>query len=136
LLTRNRGEAPDLQKGTVLDDDVIRFSQRNVRKNLYTRVASMRKRGWQEDPIDVVRMPDGVFTSVDNTRLLAARLTGTRVHANIHNFSDPIGDQAERLSNKYGVPKTWGDAVNLRIKNQGAAFRNRYPMGAPFTGDR
>lgn len=39
-----------------------------------------------------------------------------------------------RFTNEYGVPRTWGDAVRLRIQGQGAVFRNRYPNGSPITG--
>jgi hypothetical protein len=119
---------------TFLDADLIRFSQRSVGRDWSEIAASMRESGWQGSAVDVVQMPDGLLTSVDNTRLLAARMTGTDVLANIRNFSDPIGDMAGRFSNRFGVPETWGDAVSFRIMNQGAIFRDAYPMGSPFTG--
>ncbi len=41
----------------------------------------MRARDWQGTPIDVVRLPDGTFVTVDNTRLLAAHRAGIEVRA-------------------------------------------------------
>jgi len=39
----------------------------------------MRANGWQGDAIDVVRMPDGKLTTLDNTRVLAADQAGIQV---------------------------------------------------------
>ncbi|GFN30052.1 hypothetical protein [Paenibacillus xylaniclasticus] len=41
----------------------------------------MKANGWQGSPIDVVKMPDGKLTTVDNTRVLAARNAGINVEA-------------------------------------------------------
>ena len=41
-----------------------------------TLIESMKKDGWKGDPIDVVNMSDGAPTSLDNTRVLAARQAG------------------------------------------------------------
>ena len=46
-------------------------------------VESMQANGWEDTPIDVVWMPDGELTAVDNTRLMAAGLTGTPVLARV-----------------------------------------------------
>lgn len=70
--------------------------------------------GWQGDAINVMRMPDGGLTTVDNTRLFAASQSGTDVMANVRNFSDPIGNMAGRFSNRYGVPETWGGRLYCR----------------------
>ncbi|MGH6942297.1 RHS repeat-associated core domain-containing protein [Hypericibacter sp.] len=121
-------------EGTLLDASLIRYSQRSVGSDWAEIASSMESVGWQGKAIDVVRMPDELLTSLDNTRLLAAQETGTNVLANIRNFSDPIGDVVGRFSNRFGVPATWGDAVTFRIQNQGALFSETYPMGSPFTG--
>ena len=95
----------------------------------------MRANGWKGDPIDVVRMSDGGLTAVDNTRVLAAHRAGVDVRATVHAADDALpANLVERFTTRAGVPRTWGDAIRLRIQKQGAAFRNRYPNGSPITG--
>ncbi|THB82430.1 hypothetical protein E1N66_21030, partial [Pantoea allii] len=66
------------------DANEIRFSQNTVSYNKTDRdtgvkytyddlVSSMKKDGWKGDPVDVIKMPDGKMTSMDNTRISAAR---------------------------------------------------------------
>jgi RHS repeat-associated protein len=112
----------------------VRFSQTSV--NDVTEITdSMRANGWVGDPIDVVRMPDGRFTTVDNTRVLAAHRAGIDVQATVHTFEEPLtGDLARRFTTKMGVPSTWGDAVTYRIAKQSSLYRTTYPMGSPVTG--
>jgi hypothetical protein len=91
----------------------------------------MKANGWQGEPIDVVKMPDGKLTSVDNTRVVSARQAGIDVRANIHGYNDPLtSDQMSRLATKKGIPKTWGEAIGLRIGKQNSAFRNSFPSGS------
>lgn len=96
----------------------------------------MKANGWVGDPIDVVKMPDGKLTTVDNTRVLAAKNAGIDVQANIHAASDPISaDDAIRFTSKNGtIPKTWGEAVTNRINNQNLKYRTTYPNGSNITG--
>jgi len=72
----------------------IRFSQKSVSFSKVDRatgqaftyddlVMSMRTNGWKGDPVDVVRMPDTRLTSIDNTRISAAREAGIDVKANL-----------------------------------------------------
>jgi hypothetical protein len=91
----------------------------------------MKANGWQGEPIDVVKMPDGKLTSVDNTRVASARQTGIYVHANVHGYNDPLTpDQMSRFATKKGIPKTWGEAIRLRIGKQNSTFRNSFPSGS------
>ncbi|TLP58288.1 hypothetical protein FEM01_16550 [Pseudomonas mosselii] len=53
-------------------------------------VQSMRANGWKGDPFDVVKMPDGKLTSMDNTRIAAAREAGIDVKATVRGFDDPL----------------------------------------------
>ena len=69
-------------------------------------------------------MPDGSLIAVDNTRLAAAKLTGTPVQATIHGFDEAF-PAARDVGNRYfsnlatGEPAgTWGDAVLNRIARQ------------------
>jgi filamentous hemagglutinin len=74
-----------------LNPNEIRFSQDSVSylkqrpgQASYTLddlVNGMRTQGWKGDPVDVVRLPDGTFSSIDNTRILAAREAGIDVQA-------------------------------------------------------
>lgn len=84
--------------------------------------------GWNGDPIDVVRMPDGKLTSFDNKRLAAANDAGIDVQARIHEFDAPF--LSSRLPDP---PGTWGEAITNRIADQEGAWRSCYPMGSPFT---
>ena len=127
----------------VLDAEDILFSQSNVRSSLPEIVQSMRTNGWRGASIDVVRMSDGSLIAVDNTRLAAARLTGTPVQATIRGFDEAF-PVARDLENRWfsslvtgDRPGTWGEAVLNRISRQNQwapLWYERYPMGSPFTG--
>jgi hypothetical protein len=80
--------------------------------------------GWQGAPIDVVRMPDGFMTSIDNTRVLAARYAGIDVKTNIHDFNSSLPNNlVERFITRNGItPQTWGD-VTCPPKNVQDLFR-------------
>ena len=112
--------------------DDIRFSRTSVNGSGEI-IASMKKNGWQGDPIDVVRMDDGELTTLDNTRVVAARAAGIDVKANVHGYNDPLPDQATRrrfTTPKGGVPQTWGQAVENRIGKQSSKFRRNNPRGS------
>ena len=76
-------------------------------------------------------MPDGELTTIDNTRVVAARQAEIDVQANIHMYDEPLpAEYVDRFTTKNGVPMTWGDAITLRIGKQNSFFRNNYPMGS------
>lgn len=90
----------------------------------------MRNDGWKGAPIDVVRMEDGLNT-LDNTRVVAARSVGIDVEAIVHDDNDSLpSNMIDRFTTKTGVPKTWGDAVKLRIGKQKNSFSNSNPNGS------
>ena len=113
----------------------IRFSQSSANGAAEIE-ASMRANGWVGDAINVVRMRDGGLTSLDNTRLLAAKRAGIDVQANIHAFDDalPAGMVERFTTAKGGVPSTGGDAVMNRIGGQSAGYRGANPFGSWVTG--
>jgi hypothetical protein len=121
--------------GLALSPRDVRFSQSSV-NGVDEIASSMGANGWVGDPIDVVRMPDGTLTTIDNTRLLAANEAGINVQANIHAFDDVLPSSfVDRFTTpKGGVPATWGDAVLNRIGGQNAPFRSSNPFGSWFTG--
>ncbi len=95
---------------------------------------SMEKEGWKGEPIDVVEMPDGGLTSIDNTRVRAAKETGIKVKANVRKYDEQLPDdilESGRFNKaKLGqFPKTWGEAVTNRIKNQGSKWSKENPHG-------
>jgi filamentous hemagglutinin len=100
----------------------------------------MSSNGWQGAPIDVVRMSDETLIAVDNTRLAAARLTGTPVRATIRPFDEAfpvLRDPKNQFFSNLGTgerPGTWGEAVLNRMSRQQPLWIDRYPMGSPFTG--
>ncbi|MGQ5525288.1 hypothetical protein ACUHMQ_18780, partial [Chitinimonas sp. PSY-7] len=120
----------------------IRFSQNSVSFNKIDRatgksynyddlVTSMRQDGWKGDPVDVVRMQDSKLTSMDNTRIRAAREAQIDVQANVRSFTDPL-TQSEigRFTKKAEVPTTWGEALLIRINSQSGKFGIYHPNGA------
>lgn len=115
-----------------VDPSNIRFSQTSVNGSAEI-VESMKKNGWQGNPIDVVTMNDGRLTTLDNTRVVAARVAGIKAEARVHGYSDPLPDRetAERFATpKGGVPITWGQAVENRIGKQSSGFRKSSPNGS------
>jgi filamentous hemagglutinin len=110
----------------------VRFSQKTIKNPAEYEQRFREAGGWGEaPPLDTVRMPDGVLTSVDNTRLAAANRAGVDVRANVHEFHEPLpSEHVDRFIGRKGeVPGTWGDAVTNRIGRQGAAFRTENPYG-------
>lgn len=109
----------------------IRFSQTSV-NDTRTIIKSMAESGWKGDAIDVVKMPDGKLTSIDNTRLIAAQMVGIKAKVVIHDYNEKIYDKVtkKRLSTEKGSPKTWGDAVDLRIAKQSSKYRKENPYGS------
>ncbi|AET59191.1 hypothetical protein HPL003_12170 [Paenibacillus terrae HPL-003] len=108
----------------------IQFSQSSV-NGADDIIASMKANGWKGDPIDVVQMPDGSYTTIDNTRVVAARKAGIDVKATVHSADELLPTEyIDRFTTKKGVPTTWGEAIELRIGKQKASFRNNNPYGS------
>ena len=70
----------------------VSYQKRGADYNYDSLVANMLDNGWQGDPVDVVIMPDGILTSIDNTRILAARQANVSIEANVRLFDEPILD--------------------------------------------
>lgn len=109
-----------------------------------TRNTIMRRGGQARgaiQPLEVVRMSDGTYTSLDHRRGIAAVEGGAKeLPVKIHDGNAPIPpDQAQRFElNKDGVknlknqghgtyeakdaPKTWEEAAKFRSANQGGKF--------------
>ena len=110
----------------MLDPSEVSFSQATVSYqkkdkdcNYDTMVEDMRKNGWNGKPVDVVNMPDNAPTSMDNTRILAARKAGIQIDAIVHNHSDRLSyNEIKRFKVGTTYPKTWGEAIELRVKRQ------------------
>ncbi|MFB4720786.1 hemagglutinin repeat-containing protein [Enterobacter chuandaensis] len=128
----------------ILNANDVRLSQNTVSFNKTERdtkqkytyddlVTSMRKDGWKGDPVDVVTMPDGKVTSIDNTRIAAAREAGIDVKATVRNYNDKLtAAEMLRFSDpKRGLsPTTWGEAITGRINKQSGSFSKDNPYGA------
>jgi hypothetical protein len=113
-----------------IDPNIIRFSQHSV-TGTPAIADAMRANGWVGDPIDVVQMPDGSLTTVDNTRVLAAKQAGIDVSANVHGFDEPLpANMVGRFTTRTGQATTWGEAISQRISRQTAALRNTSPLGS------
>ena len=96
----------------------------------------MKANRWKGAPIDVVRMPDGGLTSIDNTRVLAARYAGIDAKAVVYDYNSPLpSNLVERFTTRNGAaPQTWGGAITNRIGGQNSLFKNTYPYGSNLTG--
>ncbi|UOY90473.1 ParB/Srx family N-terminal domain-containing protein [Bacillus glycinifermentans] len=117
-------------KTIALNPHEIRFSQNSV-NGAEEIIESMKVNGWKGEPIDVVKMSDGKYTTIDNTRVVAAREAGIKVQAKIHDGNEPLPENfIDRFTTKKGVPKTWEEAIELRIGKQKASFRNNNPLGS------
>ena len=117
-----------------MNPDNIRFSQSSV-NGAAEIIDSMKKNGWVGEPIDIVKMSDGKFTTVDNTRLLAAKYAGINVKVKVHSYEEVLpNNMIDRFTTRKGVPTTWGDAVNLRIGKQNQLYRDLYPYGSNIIG--
>jgi RHS repeat-associated protein len=87
------------------------------------------------EPIDIVKMEDGIYSSADHARLMAAEKLGIDLKANTHNFNDKISiDQAKRFvpegTVEANLPKTWGEAIKERVKGQGPKYAKDNPNGS------
>lgn len=108
----------------------IRYSQSSVNGSREI-IESMEQNGWKGPPIDVVEMLDGRYTTIDNTRVVAAKKVGIKVQAIIHNYDDRLPQEyVERFRTRAGTPETWGEAIIFRIGKQKQDFRENYPSGS------
>ena len=124
-----RLEAPSTKTSQINPYD-IRFSQSSV-NGADAIQSSMVTNGWKGGAIDVVKMPDGQLTTIDNTRVIAARGAGIDVTARVHQYTDSLPDEfIDRFTTRTGTPSTWGDAVQLRVGKQKSSFRTENPYGS------
>lgn len=112
-----------------LESSAIRFSQSSV-NGAEAITNSMRASGWVGAPIDVVSI-EGRLITVDNTRLLAAQLSGTPVQAVVRGAGEAL---PASMAGRFGAATTWGEAVTARIAGQNAAYRAANPLGSWFIG--
>ncbi|WP_213071727.1 hypothetical protein [Acinetobacter nosocomialis] len=96
----------------------------------------MKKNGWNGEPVDIVIMPNGSATSMDNTRILAAREAGIDVKAKVRDFNTPLTSlEKDRFKSGNVVPKTWGEAIKLRVEKQGQfekGWEIKFPYGSIY----
>ena len=119
-----------LRQPVSVNANEIRFSQSSV-NGADEIISSMKANGWKGEPIDVIKMSDGKLTTIDNTRVVAAREAGIDAQAIIHDANELLPENLiDRFTTKKGVPKTWGEAIELRIAKQKVSFRNNNPFGS------
>lgn len=135
-----QGSASGVRSATLHAANDIRFSQNTVSFNKTDRVTgtnytyndlvqSMRNYGWKGDPVDVVKMPDGKLTSMDNTRIIAAREAGVKVKATVRGFDDPLTPAIQEARGWQSF-RTWGEAIVARINKQSGEFSTSTPYGS------
>lgn len=130
-IARYKGREIPSTRTELIPAEEIRFSQTSV-NGAGEIIESMKKNGWLGDAIDVVEMPDGKLTTIDNTRLIAAQIVGIKAKVVIHKFNEKLPDKGtkDRFTTKKGCPETWGDAVKLRIGKQSSSYRKENPNGS------
>ena len=140
-VVKNTVKIPDSIPTTSINPNTIRFSQNTVSYSKIDRatgkpftyddlVSSMKTKGWQGEPVDIIKMPDNKLTSMDNTRIRAARDAGINVKANVHNFNDPLPKYMID-EGRFREAKTWGEAITQRIQDQRPkSFGNKNPDGS------
>jgi hypothetical protein len=80
----------------------IRLSQTSVNEAAQL-TSSMKTNGWLGAPIDAVRMPYGLITAVDNTRVVAAQHAGIAVKVSVHVFDESLPpDVVARFTTRKG----------------------------------
>ena len=142
--TKTAGEVESGVKGAgnviLYTADDIRFSQNSVSFNKTDRVTgtnytyndlvkNMRENGWVGDPVDVVKMPDNKLTSMDNTRIAAAREAGIGVEASVRRYDESL-TPAIKEARGWQNFNTWGDAITGRINKQSGGFSASNPYGS------
>ncbi|WP_162292539.1 eCIS core domain-containing protein [Candidatus Promineifilum breve] len=148
----------------------IRFSQADIApttgdaKMTLEELADSIRKGWQGPPIDVVEMPDGTLTSLDNRRLRAAQMAGVKdipvayhhpteqfppARANTSQFElkKPIrqlqdgnlvvgGTKGDIVYPKGFRPTNYGEAIMVRTANQKPATGGPFPLEGSFAPPR
>jgi RHS repeat-associated protein len=110
----------------------IRFSQSSVKGSSYTEVKALMAEGKDLGAIDIVKMKDGIYTSLDNKRLMAAQELGQDIKAISHNYDDILDATTQkRIFEAHGInAKTWGEAIEARTSGQAKYISRDSPNGS------
>jgi hypothetical protein len=106
-----------------LDPAQVRFSQTSAggRGRAEALRRSLAEKGWAGEPVDAVRTPDGV-TTIDNTRVAVARELGMdKIPVRVHDPNEPLPSDVLKTE-RFGVAKTWGEALAHRTAHQRPAL--------------
>ena len=116
----------------VIHSSSIRFSQSSVKGSAYNQVKALMQEGKDLGAIDIVRMKDGIFTSLDNKRLMAAQELDRDISAIAHEYDDVLDAVTQqRIFDAHGVKaKTWGEAVEARTSKQAKYISRDSPNGS------
>jgi len=113
----------------------VRYSQNSITGQLYINdmIIGFELFGNAEiPPIDIVLMSDGMFTSLDNRRVYAARQVEMVLVAKMHH-ENCLLDEKQRK--RFSGATTWGEAVKNRIGNQKTNWMHKYPNGCSSDPD-
>ncbi len=136
-IVKNEGDRVVLQRIRFLlstarlhDSKLIRYSQSTAQEifsdksgtitGLSENLAKGTVKPQDIKPIQVVRMEDGILTSLDNRRLVSTSRIGSKVSIVERGFNEVLtSDEIARFTKKgYPTPKTWSDATKVRINSQ------------------
>ena len=147
-MVKNEGDRVIIQRIRLLlgtaklnDFKLVRFSQSKAKEffsdgggtitELSEKLAKGTVKPQDIKPIQVVRMEDGILTSLDNRRLVAANKAGTKVNIIEYGFNEAMPDsfkfdiitgenrfKFQSGTNKGKYANTYGEAIQARITNQ------------------
>jgi hypothetical protein len=123
-INQRRGTAPDAPVARATEGELVEVNPASLRYSQTTAGGrgradalrtSMGERGYSGDPIDVVKMQEGLVT-LDNTRpAVAAELGIKSIPARVHAPGDPLPPE---MVGRFGDARTWGEAAAYRTANQ------------------
>lgn len=121
--------------GDLVDPRTLRFSQENIGARtsdgmtIEELTENMRRGGWKGNPLEVVELPDGSRTSLDNRRLTAAVRAGLpEVPMAVHEATDKVPkDQQARYALKKDPIRKLPSGELVVGGNEGVV---RYPKGS------
>ena len=76
---------------------------------------SLREKGWDGPPIDVVKTPSGMVTVDHTLAAVALELGMSKIPVRVHRPHDKL---PQEMVGRFGSSTTWGEAIAQRAGNQ------------------
>jgi hypothetical protein len=132
-----------LKGAKLVDSKLVRFSQSTIGKSfsdgsglvddLVTKLQNGVVQAESISPLQIVKMKDGIYTSLDNRRLTATAKASSMVNVVERGYDELLEIEITsnlKLMEKYKYPKTFGEFISARIQDQTSAWRKNNPNGS------